>query len=290
MNRLFSKLKDFGLIFFVNPENEEEVISQSKALKKADLPVILFPFHSALTLNPVKISNDNEDMFIGSLCEPDLDEIKKATAAGSHFIICNEVKGTIISECRSMGIDLIVMIKTEQELQTALKNGSEAVLIKTETTDSEHLCRFLLEKTDLTLFVMGKGETLPFNQLRNRPDFAAFIVEDSNDSFRDIYSESHKWLRQMLGLRFTGLSLKSDSLKIEDARVFSALAAIPLILNAEKDLLTVEVKDMDRTIAYLKWKEIYMNPISTKMRGSKILETELFSDFLGWPVKLVSPS
>jgi len=272
------------------PETEADIIKASKALKDADLPVALFPFKCNETLNSIKISNENEDMFLGALCPPDINEIQGAIASGAHFIICENAEKSVITRCISNGIDLIVLVDSINAVNSADENNAEAVVIDTNKPGCSRLIDHILKNTELTLFLKGTSENLTFDKLRNIPSVAAFIIDYPDELFDDIFNRSHMMLHKMLGLKFEELSLTEKSLKKEEAHVFSALSAIPLTLNSEKELLTIGVKDMDRTIAYLKWKSIYMDPLSAKMDGSKILETELYSDFSGWPVKLINRS
>lgn len=288
MNRLFTKLKDFGLIFSVTPDDETEIIDISKSLKKADIPVALFPFTKKQKLNSIKISNGSEDMFLGALCSPTMDCINESISSGAHFIICEHIEKEIILKCLSTGIDLIVSADTIEDIDKAIEYKADAIVINTENTGYNSLISHVLKKNELPFFLRGTAENIPFDKMRNEPSLVAFIIEYPHDKLSDVFTESHKILHRMLGLKFETLSLTTDSYKIEEAKMFSALSAIALASDSDRDLLTIGVKDMDRTIAYFKWKNIYIDPLSAKMDNSVILETELYNDFLGWPVKLIN--
>jgi len=294
MNRLFSKLKDFGIIFSLETNGKENIVKTSKALKKADIPVALYNFDGKSEINAIKISNENEDMFLGALCPDNIDIMKKAMAAGAHFIVSREISRETIEQCRMNGYDLIVPVTSQEEIHLAVESDAEAIVINCNDHKSEDLiCK--AKEYDVTLFLSGQLENLPMELMRNVDQVCAFIIEDCfNPVGKELLEESHiivktnEIIYRLLELRYSNLRLTDDSPRTEEAGIFCALSSIPLFIGGDNDLLTMTTGDMDRTIAYLKWKNIYMDPLSAKMNGSKILETELYTEFHGWSVKLES--
>ena len=295
MNRLFSKLKDFGLIFSIKSEKSEDIIKISRALKKADIPVVLFNYGEKQRINPVKISNENEDMFLGALCPGNFQVIKNARASGAHFIICEDINYEVINKSRKDGFDMLIIVNSVHDIDLVEKSQAEAVVINTNNSGSDMLIKEVLKNNKLTLFLKGTLENLPMDQLRTHPNVAAFIVEDpfllSNEQeiIEDkIIKRANEIIFHLLGLRYSSLAISKNSSRTKEAMVFSALSSIPLFTGEKKEILSIDVKDMDRTIAHFKWKNIYMDPLSAKMEGNKIMETELYTDFLGWTVKLIN--
>ncbi|MDA3812378.1 MAG: hypothetical protein PF518_18835 [Spirochaetaceae bacterium] len=290
MNRLFSKLKDFGLIFSLEATTEDEIILTSKALKKADLPVAVFNFNEHSLIDPIKISNENEDMFLGAFCTDNYETIKRAMASGAHFIICPTVNETLIKKCNNDGFDLIVQVTSLKDIEKANSAGAEALVINCDQSESANLINTVLTLNKMALFLQGELKNLPFDTLRTNPQIAAYIVNHPFSSINEdfIIFSTCRIISTLLGLEYAELSIRKNSEKADDAKIFATLSSIPLFTQREKDLLTIDVKDMDRTIAHFKWKGVFMNPLSAKMKGCEILETELFTEFLGWPVKLVN--
>ena len=292
MNRLFNKLKDFGIIFSLESKTENEIIRYSKALKKSDMPLALFPYRIDQKIDAIKISNENEDMFLGALCSSNYSEVKKAIASGSHFIVCDFNNKEEIKKCLNEGYEIILQVHSIDEIKDACSNGVEAILINCRNSGNRTLIDFAISNTEAALFLQGDLNDIPIEEYGNHKNFVAAILNVSfeNKTNEEIQSKAHQYLHQILGLHYSFLELQKDSERLEDAKVFAALTAIPLFENCDRDLLTLTVRDMDRTIAHLKWKNIYMDPLSAKMDGSIILETELYTDFLGWKVKLINGS
>ncbi len=297
MNKLFKKLKEFGLIMAQSLETEDQVINFSKGLKQADLPVALFDCRKKNKLDCLKISSENEDMFLGAFCPPSEDMIKKSISSGAHFIVTDQFDGKISEFCFNNGYDLITQITNIQDALEAEKWGTGAILIDASKKNNLTLIDNVLEATELTVFLMGNKDTIPFDLYRNSGKVCAFIIENYfNDNeitmvgYRPIIEKTNTLIRDFLCLNYKCLFIKEDSDRLNDAETFAALSSIPIYRNVEKNCLVMETKDMDRTIAHLKWKNIYMDPLSAKMRDSRILETELYSDLMGCIIKLIDIS
>lgn len=290
MNSLLKKLKEFGLVASVNPGGERENISISHALKKADIPVALFHYSTDQSIDHVKVSNENEDMFIGAQCPCSIEAMERAMASGAHFIFTSIHDEEVIRTSLNRGYDLIIETTTEDQIDRANNLGVEAVSINCDIPDSESLIQYTLLQTAFILFIRGEKKTLPFHKWRTHNKLAAFVVDDLSDSANEeeIYADAVSLIHNLLGIQYSRLSIRSDTSRLEEAETFASLTAIPLFRDAQRDLLTINVADMDRTIAYLKWKNIYMDPLSAKMKGDIIVETELCTEFLGWSVKLVN--
>lgn len=292
MNRLLKKLKEFGLIFTIDTENEEDIIQISKALKKADVPVVLFSENKNTEFDRIRISNENEDMFIGAECSGQLHNLKKAAASGAHFIIGKKLETEVVESALSSGYDLIIKVNSIEDIKRAAEQGIEAVLVECNSKKMDELIQFTLFETGLYLFIEDDRENLPIEKWRNHRQMIAFIIKRpfKNCKPEEIYSDAVSLINHLTGVRFSRLLLRADSDRTSEAEMFSAVSVVPLIKGCRRDLLEIKVKDMDRMIAHLKWKGIYMDPLSAKMEGEKIMETELYSNFMGWPVKLINLS
>jgi len=290
MNRLLRKLKEFGLIFSVNLQGEDDTITICHSLKEADNPVIMFDYTHNQQINQVKISNENEDMFIGARCRCDFDEMKSALASGAHFITTPMKDEQVIKKCLSNGFDLIGEVHSESDINRVIKYGMEAVVINCASELWQDLIEYSVSQPGLSVFLRGEKHILPFEQWGNHKQIIALIIEQPlySRSKEMIYSETQSLINRLLGVKFISLTLNADSEKLDEGKVFASLSAIPLNIGNERDLLIIGVGDMDRMIAHLKWKNIFMDPLSAKMKGSEILETELYSTFLGWNVKLIN--
>ena len=295
MNRLFSKLKDFGLIISQKIETDDQVIILSKALKRAFMPVALFDFFENQSFNSIRLSNENEDMFLGARCANNFSTMKKAIASGAHFLVCEKAEKEIIGKCREQAFDLIVPIYTIDEIRLSIQWGAEALLVDSELDNHGELIDFILNETTGTLFLRGSIENLSFKKFRNEKNAASLIIVNPYNSEdlkekkeEEIINETAVLIKELLDLKYVSLTVRFDSPHIEDARVFTALSSIPLLITEkEEEQLLISTGDMDRTIAHLKWKDIYIDPFSSKMNHSKIEETKLYEEFLGWPVKLI---
>jgi KDPG and KHG aldolase len=292
MNRLLRKLKEFGLIFAINQETELDTITICRSLKRADIPVGLFNYSRDQQIDQVRISNENEDMFIGARCTCELEEIKSALASGAHFVLTPFGDEPVIKKCLSDGYDLIVEVCSENEIDLVKNMGVEAVEIDCGLKDRETLIEYAASVTDLTLFLRGKKGNLPIDKWKNHKKMAAFIIDNNFKAISDagIYTDAQSMLHQLMGIKYISLSIKAGSKRLNEASIFSSLSVIPLFTESDRDLLTIAVSDMDRMIAHLKWKNIYMDPLSAKMNGEAVMETELYTEFLGWNVKLISYS
>ncbi len=290
MNRLLKKLKEFGLIIVIDPIGINETISICHGLKRADIPVGLFQYSTDQTLDQVNISNEHEDMFIGAQCSCNIDEMERSMASGAHFIFSTMDNAEVIKTSLTRGYDLIVEATTREEIDRAVQLNIEAIEIRCTLPDSESLIRHTLSETNLALFIRGEKNKLPLKKWRNHKQLVAFVVEEFSFSTveEEVYTRAVSIIHKLLGLEYTQLSISEDSLRLDEAKIFSSLTAIPLLFNAPRDLLTIKVADMDRTIAYLKWKNIFMDPLSAKMNGNIIVETDLYTEFLSWSVKLVN--
>lgn len=290
MNRLLKGLKDFGLIIVIDPKGKNQTINICHGLKKADIPVGVFQYSRDQTIDQVKISNENEDMFIGAQCSCDIDEMQRAMASGAHFIFSSMDKVDVIKTSLNRGYDLIIEASTKKQIDRAVLLNIKAIEINCALPDSESLIEYTLSETNLALLIRGEKKELPINRWRNHKQLVAFIVEELSlpTDEEEVYAYAVSMIHKLLGLEYSNLSVKNDSPRLEEAKIFTSLTGIPLLFGTPVDLLTINVADMDRTIAYLKWKNIFMDPLSAKMDGNIIVETDLYTRFLGWTVKLVN--
>lgn len=287
---LLKKLKEFGLIFAISSESKNQTIEICHSLKKADNPVVLFDFSIDREINQVRISNENEDMFIGARCPCDFKEIKEAFLSGAHFVLTPPKNTTIVKQCLSDGFDLIAEVSSKKEIDLIKDLGGEALAINVDDKNFDSLINYTLSETKLSLFLRGEKENMPFDQWRNTPQIIAFIIDKSFEIMAgdSVYIETISTINQILGFKYISLSLRDNSERLDEARIFSSLSALPLITGSDRDQLTIGVHDMDRMISHLKWKDIYIDPFSAKMKGNIVLETELYTDFLGWNVRLIN--
>lgn len=290
MNRLLKKLKEFGLILSIPQTDSQRTISLCHSLKRADIPVLMVPYSQNSDINQVKVSNENEDLFIGARCSGAKDDIKGAVSSGAHFIILPYENNNLISDCLSDGLDIIVEAESIEQIDQLRHSGVEALLIDSSLNDYEILMNYAIENSNLFLFLRGTKEGIPLEKWRNNNRLIAFIIDDFSDSpsADQNYADALNLINRLLGLKFISLTIKPDTERADEARTFAALSTIPLFTGGKEDILRITVDDMDRAIAYMKWRNIYMDPFSAKMQGDIIVETDLYTEFLGWKVKLIN--
>lgn len=282
MNRLLKKIREFGLIFHIDSDDPDYIVKTCKALKKAHVPLVLFPFDSREPIDRVKLSNDSEDMFIGALCSCSAREIQKAFASGCHFAFSKTDKKDEYEKALSLGLDLYALADSQEDLTQIRDLNPEALFYRDEASLREQI------NPESPFFLQQQPDSPLIERWRTEPNFVASIVklDPALTSVEEIYGYATELLRRFLGIEFLSLTLKEGSERHSEGQMLTALSGIPLYENGTRDLLEIGVRDLERTVAHLKWHNIFMDPLSAQMSGDRILNTELYDTFLGWPVKL----
>jgi len=290
MNRLLKSIGDFGLIISIESTDDREILPISSALKRAHVPLVLLPYSGSDVDDHLRSVNEGEDLFIGAQCLPSPDEIEKSYASGAHFALCDTFEGAGLQKLKDRGYDFFMRVKSTDEIKSAIKGGAAALIINCDSSNWDELVRHVTTKYHHPFFLEGelsKDKIRPWQLL---PEFIAFISRLPSPS-RDplvVEREASSLLRKFLGISFRSLSLMEDSPRLAEGATLAALSGIPLFGGARRDCLEIETDDMDRTLAYLKWCSVFMDPLTAKMEGSRVLSTELYNDFLGWPIRLVA--
>ncbi|MBB6480247.1 hypothetical protein [Spirochaeta isovalerica] len=288
MNRLLKKIREFGLIISLENVESNSIIPLSRLLKKAHLPLVLIPYKSSEEKDMVKAANESENLFIGSDCSSSPAAIGKSFASGAHFAVCSVFEDEELLQLNGKGLDFFMRISSQDELFRAVKYGARAVIINSDTPDYLNLIQAVTER-QIPFFLEGILDEGKLRQWQLIPFFIAWISPlPRPEMIEDIENQAFSLIQKLLGIRFRSLSLTADSEKLKEAAVLASLSAIPLINNAKRDCLEIEIYDMDRTISHLKWRNIYMDPLTAEMKGESILSTELYEEFLGWPVRLTA--
>jgi len=290
MNRLLKKIRDFGLLFTIDTTDDTEILTISRALKRAHLPLILLPYSGSTPDDHLRSVNEKEDLFIGADCLSSPSKIEKSYASGAHFAVCNSFEETGLQALKNRGYDFYMRVKSLDDVLKAISGGAAALIINSDSTDCDELIRHLTTKYHHPFFLEGEFCKDKIKPWQLHPEFIAFISRLPSPS-RDpkiVEIEASIVLRNFLGIRFRSLSLTEDSSRLGEGATMASLSGIPLFREAQRDCLELETDDMDRTIAYLKWCNIFMDPLTAKIKDNCILSTELYDDFLGWPVRLIS--
>ncbi|MBN2658664.1 MAG: hypothetical protein JXR86_16530 [Spirochaetales bacterium] len=295
MNRLLKKIREFGLILSFPDGATRAILPLTHALNKSHLPLVLIPFSGEEEKDIVKEANEKEDLFIGSDCPASPAAIEKSFGSGAHFALCSAFEDDRLPRLKESGLDIFMRVTSRDEIDLAVRNGAGALVINSETENICELINYASSQIKYPFFLEGPFKSEISRKWQLIPDFIAWIcpfplisLRSGIDERGTVERQAYSMIRSLLGIRYRALILKRDSPERERAECFCALSAIPLLDEGERVCLEIEVFDMDRTIAHLKWRNIYMDPLSAEMNGATVVSTDLYENFMGWPVRLLS--
>lgn len=285
MNRLLAKIREFGFIFSIPTRTTKSLQTWSEILGKYHFPLILLSQETRGDQALITMINERYDLFIGADCPYSREMIDKSFASGAHFTI-SKFDYNIPMETK-FSIDSYTRVSSVNEIKMALDFQASAVVISQEEEFFSLMLDYCMEN-QIPFLVEGTPLNVSLDKFRCHKNFIALIitlpgdVSYTNEMERIITST----IKNFLKLRFRSLTLAEGSNRQRDAEIFTAFTAIPIIENGKKECLEIETADMDRTIAYLKWHHIFIDPLTTRMNGDFIVSTEFYDQFLGWHIRL----
>ena len=119
---IYEKISELKIVPVVALDNEKDALPLADALIAGDLPVAEITFRTAAAEGSIKIITENRpEMLVGAGTVTNLDQAKRAAAAGAKFIVTPGFSEEVTAYAIENGIPVFPGICTPTEIMMTLK-------------------------------------------------------------------------------------------------------------------------------------------------------------------------
>lgn len=124
MNRVFDKIRDFGIIPVIKLDTVEQAVPLAQALINGGLNVAEVTFRTEAAFEGIKaIKSAFPNMLVGAGTVINKDFAKKAIEAGSEFIVAPGFNPEVVDYVLAQNVAMIPGVATPSEVELALCKG-----------------------------------------------------------------------------------------------------------------------------------------------------------------------
>ncbi len=272
MNKIFSKCRDFGLIVHLNNINLENALNCVKSLISGNLPLCIIDIFQFKNWEVIlKEIAFKADLFIAVENIKTIEDAYSAAGYGAQFFILSNADKKLMEDLKNSGFYYIPKISTSKDLENC-----DFLQIECCICEDPELLRqssIKLVSKDLSKFKYDEKYL--------------FSIIDLPSEHIDYELWINGVIKDFLGLNYTTVIMSENILDLEKefALMFSGTNKCKL-LNGRDNLILLECKDFYRTVSYLKWRNIYINPNKTISHGGRIIESTIEKKFNGFTIVL----
>lgn len=269
MNKIFKKCGDFGIAVRLKSLTADNTLATVSSLKKAHLPLCIISIEDYNNWLTLLETMNREDLFIGVEGITSLKDAYSAVANGAQFFILKNADLKLAYELTENGFYFIPEVISEDDIHLLENLNIRCIL----TPDN-----LLYENNSIYMITNNKSaKALMENEL--------FQIIDLNDESPEKWANEQ--IRRLLGLNFVSISLNINETeeKRDFAKLFSKINCCSYY-EKDKNIISLECSDMDRTINHLKWKDIYVDPSTSIVENDKIISGFLDRKIYGFEIKI----
>lgn len=262
MNKILRKCREFGLIIRLPELKAEDALNCVRSLKKGDIPLCIVNSKINGWQDVLKEIAFKEDLFIAVENIESLEEAYTAAGNGAQFFILENSNEELMIQLKESGFFYIPRVSTIKDLRLCEDLGIECIL-PTSVQVLKNTTLYCIEETKNKYKIEHKENIL-----------FSIINLDKNISDYEIWMNNI--VTNYLGFQFKEIIINKDSEEdlIKFGEIFAAINKCKIKYGIENTII-LECNDFNRTISYLKWKNLYINPNDVKIISNKIVQGHL---------------
>lgn len=237
----------------------EECLNYARSLKQGDIPVCSIDSNSTGWSESLKEIAFKEDLFIAVENIDSLDEAYIAASNGAQFFILSSSNEKLMKELKSSGFFFIPKVSNQRDIDICNDLNIECVL---------PLDPNIIKNSNLYgIEEITNSETASHNNK------ILFSIIDFNTDALDYTIWINNVVKIYLGLNFSEVYINvDDDLNIKSfGEIFSSINKSKTIYGKENKII-LYCNDFNRTISYLKWKNLYINPNNAIIENDRLIE------------------
>jgi 2-dehydro-3-deoxyphosphogluconate aldolase/(4S)-4-hydroxy-2-oxoglutarate aldolase len=311
MNEILTKLSSFGIVPVIKINDLEKAVPLAKALIEGGLPLAEVTFRTEHAEESIKrISKEFPDMLVGAGTVLTIEQVDKAIAAGSKFIVSPGFNPKIVSYCIEKNITIIPGTSTPSDMEAAMEMGLKVVKFfpAEQSGGASYLKAVGGPYTNLKFVPTGGVNAKNLNEYLSMKNVAAcggtwMVKEDliEKGDFDQITSLTKEAVKNMLGFEIghVGINSENEEEAEKTAKMFSALfgfayrngnssifAADSVEIMKKPFLgknghIAIKTNSVERAMAYLSAKGIKFNEDTRNTDSSGVIKAIYLQDEIG---------
>lgn len=262
MNKILRKCREFGIIVRLTDISTKEVLKCVRSLKNGNIPLCLVDSDKSgweLLLREIAFK---EDLFIAAENINSIEDAYLAAGNGAQFFILSDSNITLMKQLKQNGFFFIPRVSNEEDIKNCEQLELECILPKTKSL-GERTKLYNIEEASDCYNIEHNIKTL-------------FTIIDLDTQVEDYQDWINKVVKNYLGLNFTQVTINNRS-PVETVQFGEIFAAVNKckICNEDENTVLLECRHFTKTISYLKWKNLFINPNDVEIVEDEIVKGHL---------------
>ncbi len=128
MNEILKQIGDIGIVPIMQLDSPEDAVPLAAALRDGGLPLMEIMFRTPAAEESIRrIANEMPDFLVGAGTILNIDQVKRAVAAGAKFIVSPGFNPAVVRYCVENNIPITPGCVTPTEIEAAMALGIEVV-------------------------------------------------------------------------------------------------------------------------------------------------------------------
>ena len=128
MNQICKEIGSYGLVPVIKIDDPEKAVPLAKALCDGGLPVAEITFRTACAAEAIaRITKEFPDMLVGAGTVLTTEQVDRAVAAGSKFIVSPGFNPKVVAYCVEKGIPIVPGTSRPSDVEAAIELGLDTV-------------------------------------------------------------------------------------------------------------------------------------------------------------------
>lgn len=317
MNEILRKIGDLGIVPVVKIDNAKDAVPLGKALIEGGLPVAEITFRTEAAEEAIKnIASELPQMIVGAGTVLNIDQAKRAVAAGAKFVVSPGFNTSVVEYCLNNNIPITPGCCNPTDIEMALDHGLEVVkFFPAEAFGGLNTIKAISAPYGMLKFIPTGGineknikEYLAFNKILACG--GSWMVKDElikAGKFDEITQRTKEAVNLILGfdLAHVGINAINAESSIEISKKFSSIFNMPLKegnssnfagtgieINKSKGLgtyghIAIKTNSIQRAITYLERNGIEVDMSTAKGPEGSIIAVYLKEEIGGFAVHLL---
>lgn len=317
MNEILRKIGDLGIVPVVKIDNAKDAVPLGKALIEGGLPVAEITFRTEAAEEAIKnIASELPQMIVGAGTVLNIDQAKRAMAAGAKFVVSPGFNTSVVEYCLNNNIPITPGCCNPTDIEMALDHGLEVVkFFPAEAFGGLNTIKAISAPYGMLKFIPTGGineknikEYLAFNKILACG--GSWMVKDElikAGKFDEITQRTKEAVNLILGfdLAHVGINAINAESSIEISKKFSSIFNMPLKegnssnfagtgieINKSKGLgtyghIAIKTNSIQRAITYLERNGIEVDMSTAKGPEGSIIAVYLKEEIGGFAVHLL---
>jgi 2-dehydro-3-deoxyphosphogluconate aldolase/(4S)-4-hydroxy-2-oxoglutarate aldolase len=317
LNEILEEIGKLGIVPVVKVDDAKDAVPLARALIKGGLPVAEITFRTEAAQEAIEnIASALPQMLVGAGTVLNIDQVKRAVAAGARFIVSPGFNPSVVEYCVSQNIPVTPGCSNPTDIEMALAYGLEVVkFFPAEASGGIGTIKAISAPYGMVKFIPtgGINEKNIKEYLANNKVLAcggSWMVKDElikAGRFDEIERLTREAVALTLGfdLAHIGINTAGDESALEYAKSFSGMFHLPVkegnssnfagtILEVMKGKglganghIAIKTNNVQRAIAFLERNGIEIDLSTAKGTAGAIAAVYLKEEFCGFAIHLL---